>query len=197
MRTRFSPLVDEVDTVAARGGVHIAGHARLRQVLFAERQEGHRAFRDLPALLKIEQTHGVQSHIAVIRHGERESEFAVVDEIIIPFLDAQRRDLHVRAAVFLHERAGKAGAGEIALFVEQRAPGVVISVCRSIQMPSLRWARMSRPRNSSHSYSPASREGERRAVARFDAGAVEIRGDDRLFSRRAGGRRAGRKARSA
>ena len=117
------PLVDEVDTVAARGGVHVAGDARFRQVLFAERQEGHRAFRDLPALFEIEKAHRVQPHIAVVRHGERESEFAVVDKIIIPFLDAQGRDLHVRAAVFLHERAGKAGAGEIALFVEQRAGG--------------------------------------------------------------------------
>ena len=103
--------------------MHIAGHARLRQVLFAERHKGHRAFRDLPVLLEIEQAHGVQSHIAVIRHGERESEFAVIDEIIIPFLDAQGRDLHVRTAVFLHKRAGKAGAGEIAFFVEQRAGG--------------------------------------------------------------------------
>ena len=116
-------LVDEVETVAARGGVYVAGHARLRQMLFPERQKRHRAFRDLPALLEIEKAHGVKPHVAVVRHGERQSEAAVVNEIVVPFLDAQRRHLHVRAAVVLHQRTGKAGPGQIALGIEKRAGG--------------------------------------------------------------------------
>ena len=105
-------LLPAVRNVARGGGL---GHTEL-----AERHEAHGTVGDLPSVFKVQQGDRVKPHVAVVVHGEGEGEAAVVDEVVIPFLDAELAGLYIGAAVDGEELLCVAGLGEVSAAVEQR-----------------------------------------------------------------------------
>ena len=105
-------LFPAVRNVARGGGL---GHTEL-----AERHEAHGTVGDLPAIFKVQQGDRVKPHVSVVVHGKGESKAAVVDKIVIPFLDAQLAGLYIGAAVDGEELLCVAGLGEVSAAVEQR-----------------------------------------------------------------------------
>ena len=53
----------------------------------------------ISAIFKVQQGDRVKPHVSVVVHGKGESKAAVVDKIVIPFLDAQLAGLYIGAAV--------------------------------------------------------------------------------------------------
>ena len=149
-------LVLEQDAVVPPGAVHIALLAALGQADLAVGEGLHRAFRDLPPLVEVEQGDGVEPHVAVVRNGQGQGEVAVVDAVVVPFLDAQLGGLNVAAAVDGQQGLRVAGLGQVAARVEQGAALgdlVLIHASRSFLI-----CRMSRPTNGSVWYSPSMRD---------------------------------------
>ena len=114
------PLVAEGQMIPLAGDGHVARRRGLRQAGLAHGEGAHGAFGLLPALLKVQQGDGVQPHVAVVIDGQRHGEAAVVDEIVVPFLDAHGAGLDVLAAVDGQELFAVAGLAQIAVFVQQR-----------------------------------------------------------------------------
>ena len=149
-------LVLEEDAVVPPGAVHIAGLAALGQTDLAVGEGAHRAFRDLPPLVEVEQGDGVEPHVAVVRDGQGEGKVPVVDAVVVPLLDAHFAGLDVAAAVDGQQGFCVAGLCQVSARVEQgSALGdlVLIHASRSFLI-----CRMSRPANGSVWYSPAMRD---------------------------------------
>ena len=149
-------LVFEQDAVVLAGAAHIAVLAALGQTDLTVGEGAHRAFRDLPPLVEVEQGDGVEPHVAVVRDGQGEGKVPVVDAVVVPLLDAHFAGLDVAAAVDGQQSLGVAGFCQVAARVEQRsALGdlVLIHASRSFLI-----CRMSRPANGSVWYSPAMRD---------------------------------------
>ena len=138
-----------VDLGAPRGG-------GLRKVRFAEREHTHGTRGDLPALLKIQQRHGVQPHVAVVRDREAQRKAAVVHTVIVPLLQPQDTRLHIRAAVDREQLFRVARLGQIPGGVEQHHRARDLMLVHSPR--SFLWRRMSVPMNGRVWYSPSRRE---------------------------------------
>ena len=110
-----------------------------RQAELAERHEAHRACGYLPAVFKVEQGDGVKPHVAVVVHGEREGEAAVVDKVVVPFLDAHFARLDVGTAVYRQQLFGVAGLGEVSFGVKQGngAGDLVLHFLNSLSRPDI------------------------------------------------------------
>ena len=148
--------VAESQLVALAGHRNVARARALGHFPAAHREGAHRRERLLPVVLEVEEGDGVHAHVAVVRHGQRDRAAAVVDEVVVPFLDAVGRGLHVRAAVDRQQTFRKAGLGYVAAAVEQGPrPGYLMLS----HMPrSFRCSRMSRPWKVSRRYSPSKRD---------------------------------------
>ena len=149
-------LILEENAVVPAGAAHVAGLAALGQADAAVGEGAHRAFRDLPALVEIDEGDGVEPHVAVVRDGQGEGKVAVVDAVVVPLLDAHFAGLDVAAAIDGQQGLGVAGFGQAAARVEQgTALGdlMLIHASRSFLI-----CRMSRPANGSVWYSPAMRD---------------------------------------
>ena len=81
---------------------------------------------------EIQQADGLQADIAVVRDRERHAEIVAHDDVIIPFLDAERGRLDRAAVIDLHHFSGPAGLAQGSVLFQQRLPGrdLVIS-CHS------------------------------------------------------------------
>ena len=140
-------LVFEQDAVVLAGAAHITVLAALGQTDLAVGEGLHRAFRDLPPLVEVEQGDGVEPHVAVVRDGQGEGKVPVVDAVVVPLLDAHFAGLDVAAAVDGQQGLGVAGFCQISARVEQGAALgdlVLIHASRSFLI-----CRMSRPANGS------------------------------------------------
>ena len=149
-------LIFKQDAVVPPGAVHIAGLAALGQADAAVGEGLHRAFRDLPPLVEVEQGDGVEPHVAVVRDGQGQGKVAVVDAVVVPFLDAQLVGFDVIPAVDGQQGLCVAGLCQVAARVEQWAALgdlVLIHASRSFLI-----CRMSRPTNGSVWYSPSMRD---------------------------------------
>ena len=105
-----------------------------------------------PAVFKVQQGDGVKPHVSVVVHGEREGKAAVVDKIVIPFLDAQLARLDIGAAVYREELFGVAG---LVRFPLPSSSGMAFGdlVLHMTKLPSAsriscptKWSREIRPR---------------------------------------------------
>lgn len=75
---------------------------------------------NLPAVFKVKQGDGVKPHVAVVVNGEGECKAAIIDEVVIPFLNAELADLYIGAAIDGQELLCIARLGEVSAAVEQR-----------------------------------------------------------------------------
>ena len=86
----------------------------------AQGHQTHRALRDLSVLPKIHQGDGVQTHIAVVRDGQRQGELTVHHQVVVPLLDPHGGDLNLISAVNRQKPLGIPRLPEVPLLVQQR-----------------------------------------------------------------------------
>ena len=88
---------------------------------FSKGEDTHGAVGYLPALLKIQETDGVQAHVAVVGDGQRDAEAVVAHIVIIPFLESGETALDLRAVIDRHRlrRTGKI----LTMFLAALPPG--------------------------------------------------------------------------
>ena len=111
-------IVVKRQRIAAARDLAGPGGARLREGRLPHRQQPHRAFRDLPAMIEIQVGNRVQAHIAVVGNRQRETDMPVGHEIIVPFLDPHPARPDVRPVIVPEQAARPARLGQIPLAVQ-------------------------------------------------------------------------------
>ncbi|MPM97487.1 hypothetical protein SDC9_144660 [bioreactor metagenome] len=99
-------------------GVRTCGKTRL-----AKRQPEHRGNRLLRPVLKIQKRRGEHAHIGIVRNRQGNRILAVVNQIIVPFLDAGLAAANRVSVIGFHQGRGIPCLAERAGRVEKRAFG--------------------------------------------------------------------------
>ncbi|MPM14409.1 hypothetical protein SDC9_60771 [bioreactor metagenome] len=102
---------------ALHGFFHVACFGARREVRFTHRQPEHRGDGFFLLRLKVEEGSRNHAHVGVVVNGQRRAEAAVVDQVVVPLLDAGLACLNSRAVVGFYQRSCVACLVEFAFCV--------------------------------------------------------------------------------
>ena len=98
---------------------HIAGSGISRKMRSAHRHGIHLGFRHFFRDAEVQQAHAAEAHIGIIVNRQGQAEFMIRDEIVIPFLDAQRTGLDALAIIGLDQASCPAPLNQLAMRIKQ------------------------------------------------------------------------------
>ena len=99
--------------------LHVALPRRCGKAGFAHREPEHRRNGRFRARCEIQKRRAHKAHIRVVVDGQRHAEAVVIDKVIIPFLDTQRRGLDLRALITLDQAFGMTRLTKMSAVVQQ------------------------------------------------------------------------------
>ena len=125
VKGQLVPLSGNGAETGSRGG---------RQIGFSHWEDSHGAFGDLPGLFaKPQEGDRVQSHVTVVRNGQRHAETVVSYIVVVPLLQTGKTTLDIRTVINRQEALGKALASGNLYFSAQTEPADVFIIC--VQTP--------------------------------------------------------------
>ena len=103
--------------------VNVAGIRAGRKSRLAKRKPEHRRNRLLRPVFEIQKRRGKQAHIGVVRNRQGKRILAVINQVIVPFLDAKRAAANRLSVIGFHERGGISCLAERAGRIKKRSFG--------------------------------------------------------------------------
>ena len=157
-KTEHSPArhMPEGDGIAPALDLYVPARGALRHAPAAHRQGADGRERVLPEVFEVNEAYRIQAHVAVIGDGKRHGPAAVVHEVVVPLLEAQRPGLDGLTGVGGQQFAGKAGLCYVPVCVQKRPRAGYLVLHHSPRSFLIR--RISLPTKVSSSNSPARRE---------------------------------------